>query len=126
MRRIDPKTLGLMLLALIVGLSWAAYNLALAGPVRGEDTVRPLVWAVFAAPAALVIGWLIARPREIGLASACCFCLYFFSFFVAQRIESLLVTPDQAAASGHTTYFWVAIILHAFVGGGLAIWRARA
>ncbi len=124
MRRIDTKTLGLMLAALAVGLAWAAYNLVLAGPVRGEETVRPLVWAVFAAPAALFVGWLVARRSELGLAAACCFCLYFFTFFVAQRVELLVLSPEQVAASAHAFYFWAVLALHAMVGAGLAIWRS--
>jgi len=124
MPRIDAKTFGLMLVALGVGLAWAFYNLTLAGAVRNDDTVRPLVWAVFAGPVALFIGWLIARRSELGLAAACCFCLYFFSFFVAQRIESLLVPPQQIGTSAHALYFQTVIALHALVGAGLAIWRA--
>ncbi|NNJ12475.1 hypothetical protein EKD04_019295 [Chloroflexales bacterium ZM16-3] len=126
MRRIDLRTLGVMLIALAVGLAWAAYNLTQAGLVRDESTVRPLVWAVFAAPAALFVGWLIARRREMGMAAACCFCLYFFSFFVAQRIESLAVSPEQVATYVHSFYFWTVLVLHAIVGVGMAIWRAQS
>jgi hypothetical protein len=122
--RIDTRTLGLMLAALAVGLAWAGYNLALAGAERSDATVRPLVWAVFAGPAALCIGWLLARRRELGLAAACCFSLYFFSFFVAQRIETVAVSPTQAAASGHQFYFIAVIGLHALIGLALTIWRA--
>lgn len=123
MRRIDIKTFALMLGALIIGLAWAAYNLSLAGAARNDATVRPLVWAVFAAPAALFIGWLLARRGELGLAAACCFCLYFFSFFVAQRIETLAMPIEQARAEAHAFYFWAVIALHAAVGLGLAVWR---
>ncbi|NTU84399.1 MAG: hypothetical protein HGA45_34390, partial [Chloroflexales bacterium] len=87
---------------------------------------RAYVWVVFAAPCALFLGWLAARRRELGLAAFCCFCLYFFTFFVAQRIETLVVSPEAAAASGHALYFSLAIAIHAVAGAGLAVWRALA
>ncbi len=124
LQRIDYKTVAAMLLALVVGLAWATYNLNLAGDVRSATTVRPLVWAVFAGPFALFVGWLIARRHELSLAAACCFGVYFFSFFVAQRIETLLVDPQQSIASGHTFYFQTMLVLHALVGVALITWRA--
>ncbi|EFO80179.1 hypothetical protein OSCT_1981 [Oscillochloris trichoides DG-6] len=124
LQRIDYKTLAAMILALVLGLAWATYNLNLAGAVRSDATVRPLIWAVFAGPFALFVGWLIARRHELALAAACCFGLYFFSFFVAQRIETLLVDPQQITASGHAFYFQTMLVLHALVGVALTTWRA--
>lgn len=123
-RRVDTRTLLIMLGALALGVAWASFNLASTGGARNDATVRPLVWTVFAAPFALFLGWLVARRRELGLASFCCFCLYFFTFFVAQRIETLLVSGEQAAANGHALYFNLVIVIHALVGGALAVWRA--
>lgn len=125
-RRFDLRTLLLMLAALAVGLAWASYSLASTGGARNDATIRPLVWTVFAGPFALFIGWLCARRAELGLAAFCCFCLYFFSFFVAQRIESLALSQQAAAANGHTLYFTLMIVLHALVGIGLTLWRASA
>ncbi|MEI7772617.1 MAG: hypothetical protein WCI67_21685 [Chloroflexales bacterium] len=123
-RPFDLRSFMLILGPAVIGVAWAIYNLALAGALRDDSTVRPLVWVVFATPFAILLGWLAARPREMGLAFACCFSLYFFSFFVAQRIETLIQSPEQAAASGHNTYFWTMIGIHALAGAGLAIWRA--
>jgi hypothetical protein len=123
-RRLDLRTLLIMLGALAVGVAWAAFNLASAGGARNDETVRPLVWTVFATPAALFVGWLVDRRGELGLAAFCCFCLYFFTFFVAQRIETLLVSPEAAAANGHALYFNLVIVIHAVAGAGLAAWRA--
>jgi hypothetical protein len=125
-RRLDPRTLLLMLATLAVGVTWAVFNLASTGGARNDDVVRALVWAVFATPFALFLGWLVARRHELGLAAFCCFCLYFFTFFVAQRIESLVVSPEVAASNGHSLYFNLAIAIHAVVGVGLSIWRASA
>ncbi|MEI7644432.1 MAG: hypothetical protein WCJ55_09140 [Chloroflexales bacterium] len=122
-RPFDLRSLTLILSATAIGAAWATYNLMLAGAVRDDSTVRPLVWVVFATPLAVLLGWLVARPREAGLAAACCFSLYFFSFFIAQRIETLIRSPDQAAASGHSAYFWTMIGIHVLAGAGLAIWR---
>lgn len=123
-RQIDQRSLLLMLGALGLGLAWAAFNLSQAGPVRNDSTVRPLVWTVFASPAALWIGWLSARRHELALASFCCFCLYFFTFFVAQRIESLLLSPAEANANGHALYFTLVLTIHAIGGAALSLWRA--
>jgi hypothetical protein len=123
-RRLDLRTLLIMLAALAIGVAWAAFNLASTEGARNDATVRPLVWAVFAAPFALFIGWLVARRRELGLASFCCFCLYFFTFFVAQRIETLAVPAETAAANGHALYFNLVIVIHALAGAALAAWRA--
>jgi drug/metabolite transporter (DMT)-like permease len=125
-RRLDTRTLLIMLAALAVGVGWAAYNLASTGGARNDSVVRALVWAVFAGPFALFLGWLVARRRELGLAAFCCFCLYFFTFFVAQRVESLAVSAETAAANGHILYFNLVIAIHAVVGAGLALWRALA
>jgi uncharacterized membrane protein YbjE (DUF340 family) len=124
MRRLDTRILLIMLAALSLGVAWAAFNFASTGGVRNDTTVRPLVWTVFAAPFALFIGWLIARRYELGLAAFCCFCLYFFTFFVAQRIETLLVSAEAATANGHSLYFTTVIVIHSLIGGTLAVWRA--
>lgn len=114
-----------MLFALAIGLAWAGYNLNVAGPFRNDDVVRNLVWVVFAGPFALFLGWVIARRSEIGVAAFCCFCLYFFSFFVAQRIEGLLIGTEAARANAHALYFQLMLLIHGLGGLGLALWRAR-
>jgi hypothetical protein len=123
-RRIDTRTLALMLTALAIGLAWAAFQLASAGGARNDSTVRSLVWTVFAAPFALFLGWLAARRQELGLAAFACFCLYFFTFFVAQRIESLVLSPAEIATSGHALHFRLVLVIHAVVGFALSSWRA--
>jgi hypothetical protein len=123
-RRFDLRTLAIMLTALVLGLAWAAFQLASTGGARNDSAVRPLVWAVFATPFALFLGWLAARRHELGLAAFCCFCLYFFTFFVAQRIESLFLSPEAATASGHILHFNLVLAIHALAGAGLALWRA--
>jgi hypothetical protein len=123
--RIDLRTLGIMLLGLGIGLAWAAYNLNVAGPFRNDDVIRNLVWAVFATPFAFFLGWIGARRHEIGVAAFCCFCLYFFSFFVAQRIEGLIIGTEAARANAHALYFQLMLVLHGLGGLALALWRAR-
>lgn len=123
-RRFDGRTFALMFGALLLGVAWAVYNYDSAVALRGDAQTRPLVWAIFAAPLALFLGWWIARRRELARAAFTCFCLYFFTPFVAARIESLFFTADQAQANGHNLYFTTVIILHAVVGLGLVLWRA--
>ena len=89
-----------MLIALAIGLAWAAYNLNVAGPFRNDEVVRNLVWAVFATPFAFFLGWIGARRHEIGVAAFCCFCLYFFSFDLAGCIGDIHCSVDQRRYAG--------------------------
>lgn len=113
-----------MIASALVGLAWATYSFGSTGGERGEAQLQPLVWTIFATPFALFIGWTIARRSEVWLAAFACFCMYFFTPFVAARIESLVVTPEQARAMGHSVYFQAVLVLHALTAVGLAVWRA--
>lgn len=123
-RRFDGRTATIMIGATLLGMAWASYNLLSTGGARSETNLRPLVWVIFATPFFLCIGWVVARRVEFWRAAAICFCFYFFTPFVAARIESLVIGPQRAAETGHTFYFWTVIVLHAIVGTGLSIWRA--
>jgi cytochrome bd-type quinol oxidase subunit 2 len=124
MKRIDTRTLIIMLIAIAIGLAWAIYNYSTVGSARSNETLRPLIWAVFSTPFALFIGWLIARRNELPIAAFCCFVLYFATFFVAARIESFILTSDQSAAEGHQLYFFCSMAIHGLAGAALAVWRA--
>jgi hypothetical protein len=114
----------MMLGALIVGTAWAIFNYTSTGGERGEDQLRPLVWTIFSTPFVLFIGWVLARRAEVWLAAFTCFCLYFFTPFVAARIESLVYTAEQARFNGHELYFTMVIVLHGVVGLLVVGWRA--
>ncbi|NJN65697.1 MAG: hypothetical protein HC884_02785 [Chloroflexaceae bacterium] len=122
-RRPDLRTAGLMFGALLVGVAWAVANYTGTGGERGEDQLRPLVWTIFSTPLALFIGWVVARRAELWLAAFSCFCLYFFTPFVAARIESLVYDEWYAAQSGHHLYFTLVMVLHGIVGLALVGWR---
>ncbi len=124
-RRLDTRTLVIMLVAALLGVAWAAYNFISTGGDRGQDELRPLVWTIFATPFALFIGWLVARRAEVWVATFVCFCLYFFTPFVAARIESLILTREAAQNNGHVIYFSAVLVLHGVVALALAVWRAR-
>lgn len=140
MRRFDTITLALMAGAAAGGALWANYNRGLATALAPEDALRPHVWATFAIPFALFLGWIIARWREGWLALFVCFCLYFFSPFVAARYESCVVlagsfslrdcffaTADAqtaASANGHALYFQSIIVFQLVVALGIALQRA--
>jgi hypothetical protein len=124
MKRVDWRSALIMLGGLLLGVAWASYNLSVAGPVRSDATLRNLVWAVFAGPLGLFVGWLIARRHELGLAALSCFVLYFFSFFVAQRLEGLLIGAETARATAHMLYFQLMLGLHSLAGIGIILWRS--
>lgn len=121
-QRVDLRTLLIMLTALTLGLAWASYNLISVGPARNEDAIHALVWTVFATPLLLFMGWLLARRTELMLAAFCCFCLYFFTFFIAQRLESFFLDPG--VATDHGLYFRLVLVIHGLGGVGFICWRA--
>lgn len=123
-KRLDTRTLIIMGVALLIGVAWAWWNYTSTGGMRGEKQLRPLVWTIFSTPFALGIGWLIARKTEIWLAAFTCFALYFFTPFVAARIESLFYTAEQARHHGHALYFTLVMVLHGVVGLAIVVWRA--
>jgi cation transport ATPase len=122
--KLDTRTLLIMLVASLMGLAWASYNFISTGGVRSDETLRPLIWTVFATPFALFLGWLAARRSEWRLAAFCCFCMYFLTFFVAARIEALFYSAEQSAANGHAFYFVTSLVLHGLTALALSGWRA--
>lgn len=124
MRRLDTKTLLLIGGTTLLGAAWAYYNLASTGGDRSESQFRALIWTIFATPFATFWGWFFARKHERWLAAFVCFCIYFFSVFVGARIESLLVSRDEAQAAGHTIYFHSVIALNLLAGLIAAFQRA--
>jgi cytochrome bd-type quinol oxidase subunit 2 len=123
-QRLDVRTLMIMLAATLVGAAWAYYNFTSTGGERGEDQLRPLVWTIFSTPFVLFLGWVLARKAELWLAAFICFCVYFFTPFVAASIESLFRTTEEAAHTGHTLYFTMVMVLHTVLGVGLSVWRS--
>ncbi len=125
-KRIDWRTLAVMVIAALIGVAWAAYNFTSTDGRRGDDQLQALVWTIFATPFALFLGWVLVRRAEVWLAAFACFCLYFFTPFVAARIQSFMMTPEEAAATGRSAYFIWAMVLHVVGALALAVWRARA
>lgn len=123
-RKLDIRTLIIMLAATLVGAAWAYYNYTSTGGERGEDQLQRLVWTIFSTPFVLFIGWLLARRAELWLAAFVCFCLYFFTPFVGARIESLMMSAEEARHSGHHAYFVAVMVIHLVAGGGISVWRA--
>jgi hypothetical protein len=138
--RIDARTLILMLVATCIGAGWAIYNRGLTKPPYDEAMLRPLVWVIFATPFALFIGWLIVRWSEAWWAAFVCFCLYFFSPFVAQRYESCTVVSGNfhlancftataeaqqlATSTGHRIYFEAVVVIQVVVALLITLHRA--
>lgn len=138
--RLDLRTLLVLAAATLAGAAWATYQRGLVSYPYGEEEFRALVWVIFATPAALFIGWALARPRERLWAAFVCFCLYFFSPFVAQRYESCVVVSggfslgdcflateraqELANASGHQIYFDSVATIQALIALAIAAQRA--
>lgn len=126
MHAVRWRDLWILLGAGLLGVAWGAWNLVATNGARGEAQIRPLVWVVFAAPFALWLGWLVARWYERGLASLVSACLYFFTFFVAARIETLIIPTDAMRHNNHTIYFTAVLVIHSLAIIGIAVWRATA
>jgi len=140
-RRFDAWTFVLIMGAALLGAAWAIYNRGLTSPPYDlSREAQPLVWVIFATPFATFWGWFVARRAERWWAAFVCFCIYFFSSFVAARYESCTVlqghfslsdcffatTQAQEAAnsSGHVIYFQVVVIIHLLAALAVALQRA--
>lgn len=124
--RLDTRALGAILGATLVGALTGYLSMLSTGGVRDDSVVRQLVWTIFAVPFLVFLAWALTRRHELGLAAFTCFCLYFFTPFVAARIETVVAPGATVANSGHVVYFTTAVILHSLAGVAIAIWRARA
>lgn len=136
----DVRTFILIAGAGLLGLAWAIYNRSQTAPPYPERQLRALVWVIFATPFATFWGWLLARWAERWWAAFVCFCIYFFSVFVAARYESCTVvrgffslgdcftatTQAQAAAdaNGHQIYFSAIVVIQAMAVLAVALQRA--
>src|SRR5579859_244529 len=141
-RRFDLRAFLCIAGAALLGLAWALYNRS-QGMIKipyTEEEFRPLVWVIFAIPFATFWGWLLVRPAERWWAAFVCFCIYFFSPFVAARYESCTVlsgafslnscfletaNAQQAANSqGHVIYFGAIVIIQIVAALTVALQRA--
>ncbi|HEY1016687.1 MAG TPA: hypothetical protein VGE07_28505, partial [Herpetosiphonaceae bacterium] len=101
-------------------LGWLAWRSAPASPTT--DQLRPLVWAVVAAPLAALAASLLSRHSRPGRALVWCGAVYFFSLFAAARLERLLIGDEAAVAGGFALYFQLALAFQA-AGGLIFAWR---
>lgn len=136
----DLRTFILIFGAALLGAAWAYYNRTLTAPPYPDRQLRALIWVIFATPFATFWGWFLARRSERWWAAFVCFCVYFFSVFIAARYESCAVAQEgfslgacftatsqaQAAAqaNGHQIYFASIIILHLLAALVIALQRA--
>lgn len=141
-RRFDLRTFAMIFGAAIIGALWANYNRELAPTLATEDSYQPRVWVIFATPFAMFLGWFAARRTERWIAAFVCFCVYFFSPFVAARYESCAVltggfnlsncflatssAQDAARGSGHILYFQTIIVVHLIAALVIALRQARS
>jgi hypothetical protein len=142
-KRFELRTFILILGAALLGAAWAIYNRGLTNPPNApEREFRPLVWVIFATPFATFWGWFIARRAERWWAAFVCFCIYFFSPFVAARYESCTVlqghfslsdcflntaqAQEAANNSGHVIYFQAVVIVNLLAALAVALHRAQS
>lgn len=139
-RHFDLRTFVMILGAAAVGAGWAIYNRGLTTYPYAESEFRPLVWVFFATPFATFWGWFFARRAERWWAALTCFCIYFFSPFVAARYESCTVVhgvfnlsdcffataqaQQAAAANGHRIFFQAIVVVHLLAALAVALHRA--
>ena len=140
MPRFDIRTFILILGTALIGAAWAIYNRGLVPSLPLLGQLRAQTWVIFATPFATFCGWFFARRAERLGAAAICFCIYFFTPFVAARYESCAVVwsqyglagcftatgvaRDLAAAGQHAVYFQAIVILHILAALAIALQRA--
>jgi hypothetical protein len=138
--RFDLRSFLLIGGAALVGAAWAIYNRSLTHFPYQEDQFRPLVWVIFATPFAMFWGWFIARRAERWWAAFVCFCIYFFSPFIAARYETCTVlkgafdladcftataqAQEAANSNGHAIYFQAVVVVHLLAALAVALQRA--
>jgi hypothetical protein len=138
--RFDIRTFLLIFGAALIGAAWATYNRDYVNAPYQEHEFAPLVWIIFATPFATFLGWLIARRSEGWWAAFVCFCIYFFSPFIAARYESCTVTTNSfnlancfintaaaqeaANSNGHEIYFQVVVVVHVLAALVVALHRS--
>lgn len=122
----DSRTLLLIVIATLIGWAIAAAAYYTVGDTRNPEVLRWLALAIFATPLAVFLGWMASRRDEWRLAAACCGALYFFTPFVAARIETILAPEAARQTVGpHPVYFMSVLVLHLIGGLALAWWRGR-
>jgi hypothetical protein len=140
--RFDLRTFLLLIGAASIGAAWAIYNRSTTSFPYDEPQLRALIWTIFATPFALFWGWFVARPGERWLAAFTCFCVYFFTPFVAARYETCTVVygsfnlvscfvdteqaQQQAGEIGHRIYFDSVVVIQFLAALGVALQRALA
>ncbi|HMO55764.1 MAG TPA: hypothetical protein PKA05_00350 [Roseiflexaceae bacterium] len=140
LRRIDLRTFLIIFGIACAGAIWAVFQRGTTVPPYSAGQIPALVWVVFATPLALFIGWSLARPQERWLAAFVCFCIYFFSPFVAARYESCVVVngtfnlvscftetqraQELAGPMGHRIYFEAIVVIHLCAALVVALQRA--
>jgi len=142
-QRFDFRTFIAIMGAALLGGVWAIYNRQLTHyPYDPVTEFRPLVWVIFATPFATFWGWFIARRTERWWAAFVCFCIYFFSPFVAARYESCAVlqgsfdlsdcffatsqAQEAANNNGHAIYFQAVVIINLLAALAVALHRAAS
>ncbi len=93
--------------------------------LREDGQLRALVWTVFATPLLTAAGWIVARRQQAWEAAFSCWMVYFFSLFIAARIERLVLGAEAATNSGHRLYFLLVIALQLVASVALALRAAR-
>ena len=140
LQRFDLRAFVLIFGAALLGAGWAIYNRGVTTFPYNEAELRALVWVIFAIPFATFLGWLVARRAERWWAAFVCFCIYFFSPFVAARYESCTVlrgafdlgdcfvataqAQQAAAANGHRIYFATIVVVQLLAALAVALHRA--
>lgn len=138
--RFDLRTFILIFGAACIGAVWAGYQLGTTLPPYDEDQLPALIWTIFATPFALFWGWLLARRTERWWAAFVCFCIYFFSAFVAARYETCTIVNGSfslvscftdteqaqllAGVAGHRIYFEAVIVIQVVAALATALQRS--
>ncbi len=116
---------GLTIAGIVLGLIVALVARTAVQPNAAVDALAPNVWTVISVPLGFALGLLFSAPRRWPQALGWSGGVYFFSLFVAARLELLIRGAEAAQSSAHQLYFTLAPWVQLVGALGVGWWLSK-